>query len=747
MKLVRTDPEHPYAPIPTTFRPTKISLGNFFQGRQTLVQLVAVIAIIAGFSYFSFRLLVTQQGISGLTFWPLFFAEFFGYLTFLILVYEAWRIDPTPRPEPLEVKVDVVITTYDEDIEIVEPTLIGALAMHGSTTIYLSDDLSRPEMKLLAERYGVNYQTRSSREGAKAGNINNILPRLKGELLLVLDADHVPAPDFLDATSGYFIEESIALVQTAHSFRNHNSVMHEEEGRHEQSLFFDLLLPGRNRLGSVFWCGSAALIRLDALKAIGGMSTRSVTEDFETSLELQRRKYKIRYHNEHLIQGLAPDTLEAYLIQRYRWARGTLSAFNPRVRLPWRKELTLKQKISYTGALLYYLTPIQRVVYVANLIMVGVFGVIPMAYGGARHLWIWGFWVAASLVAVTALNRGTSQPFEGTRNMFLSLEVFLKAIPTLFTNRSITFEVTPKNQIDLGGFRSLYLIKIPLIFASVTALILVVRWIEFLSSFRVPFLPPLGTQVLAVITIFGLLEVILIYGFARALWVRRQDRALWRFPVQIPAMVNNHKSTCVDLHQCGAGFFVPKEAVLGKSFVLISILIRELDGSSSWATGTLEIRNRREVANQSNLTRVGGVMTWDSYDSRAKVIEHCYVVEPYLARNRAWVRQSPRAQVDLTGKLADIPIQVIDVSVAGAGLISFSNSQVLEAVYRLVVSLPDAREIVGTFQVKNITNLEDGSFRIGGSVEWSEMGWLSRYVSLAFASKPAKKPIFVISPV
>jgi cellulose synthase (UDP-forming) len=747
MQVYRSDPTHPYAPIPTTFKPTKITLGNFFQNRPLFVQVVAIVAIMAGFSYFSYRLVDTQAGVSGLAFWPLFFAEFFGYLTFLMLVYEAWRIEPTPRPRPINIDVDVVITTYDEDIEIVEPTLIGALAMHGSTTIYLSDDLNRPEMKLLAERFGVNYQTRSSREGAKAGNINNILPRLKGKLLLVLDADHVPAPDFLDATTGYFVDDSIALIQTAHSFRNHNSVMHEEEGRHEQSLFFDLLLPGRNRLGSVFWCGSAALIRLDALKAIGGMSTRSVTEDFETSLQLQRHKYKIRYHNEHLIQGLAPDTLEAYLIQRYRWARGTLSAFNPKVRLPWRKELSIPQKISYTGALLYYLTPIQRVIYVANLIMVGVFGVIPMTYGGAEHLWIWGFWVGASIIAVTALNRGTSQPFEGTRNMFLSLEIFIKAIPTLFVNKPITFQITPKNQIDLGGFRSLYLIKVPLVFASTTAIILFIRWVEWLLSIDIPVLPALGIQVLVVITIFGLLEVILIYGFAKALWTRRQDRALWRFPVQLPGTVNHQQSTCVDLHQCGAGFFVPREAVLDQSVVAISIQMRELNGTSSVATGTLEIRNRRDVLNQPHLIRVGGVITWDSLDSRAKVIRHCYVVEPYLARNRAWVRQSPRAQVGLVGKLEDQPVQIVDVSVAGAGLITRSNSHVLGKQYYLTVSLPDDREIIGTLEVKNISNLDDGSFRVGGSVEWSEMGWLSDYLSLAFASRPHKRPIFVISPV
>ena len=108
--------------------------------------------------------------------------------------------------------------------------------------------------------------------------------------------------------------------------------MHEEEGRNEQSLFFDVLLPGRNRLKSVFWCGSAALLRRSALMEIGGLATVTVTEDYETSLHLRLKGYLGIYHNEHLIQGLAPDNLTSYVIQRFRWAQGNLQLFRPSMR-------------------------------------------------------------------------------------------------------------------------------------------------------------------------------------------------------------------------------------------------------------------------------------------------------------------------------------------------------------------------------------------------------------------------------
>ena len=52
-----------------------------------------------------------------------------------------------------------------------------------------------PQQACLAE--GVRYLRREGREHAKAGNVNAGLARTIGEFVVVLDADHVPSPDFL----------------------------------------------------------------------------------------------------------------------------------------------------------------------------------------------------------------------------------------------------------------------------------------------------------------------------------------------------------------------------------------------------------------------------------------------------------------------------------------------------------------------------------------------------------------------
>ena len=64
-----------------------------------------------------------------------------------------------------------------------------------------------------------------------------------------------------------------------------------------------------------------------ALLEIGGVATETIAEDFHTTIRMQRHGWKSRYHDEVLVQGLAPHDLDGYLLQRDRWARGNLAVF------------------------------------------------------------------------------------------------------------------------------------------------------------------------------------------------------------------------------------------------------------------------------------------------------------------------------------------------------------------------------------------------------------------------------------
>ena len=222
-------------------------------------------------------------------------------------------------------------------------------------------------MAELARVAGAEYLTRPDNSHAKAGNINAALPRTEGELVLMLDADHVPMPDALDAMVGYFDDEQVALVQSPHDFFNHDSVQHYVVGRHEQSLFYRVVCPGKDRHGAAYWCGSAALLRREALLEIGGVATETIAEDFHTTIRMLRHGWTSRYHDEVLVQGLAPHDLDGYLLQRDRWARGNLAVFTLPESPLRARELRPLQRLSYFASLAAYLAPPMRLLLLATL--------------------------------------------------------------------------------------------------------------------------------------------------------------------------------------------------------------------------------------------------------------------------------------------------------------------------------------------------------------------------------------------
>jgi cellulose synthase (UDP-forming) len=716
--------ERPYAPIPTSSRPTRRRVGSAFQRRPLAVQALVTTAAMAGAVYLTWRVVVTAPGVSPLLFWPLWAAELWGYVAFLALALDAWRIDATPRPAALDVATDIVIATYDEDIDVVEPTIVGALRIRGRTTVHLCDDGRREEMRELAAQHGIRYVTRADNAHAKAGNINAVLPSLTGELLLILDADHAPSPDLLEATSGYFREADVAVVQTAHSFRNHNSVMHDEEGRHEQSLFFDVLLPGRDRIGSAFWAGSAAVLRTAALREVGGLATWTSTEDFETSLLLQRAGHRIRYHNEHLIQGLAPDNLGAYLTQRSRWAEGTLASYRRGHRAAWSRDLTLAQRLSYSGGLLYYLTPLQRLIYSCYLILVGVFGLLPVGTfpGLGDFLLAWGSWTVLSLLAVSALERGSTGPTEGVRNLYAASETFLRAVPSLWRSDPMVFNVTPKNEIDLGGWNSVRLLRFPIVLALITVIVLTTRWVDIarVALGADGWLAPVPPFALLAVTAFGLMDVAIITRFAIRLWFRRQVRQLWRFPVQIPARVDGHEAICLDLHQRGGAFAV--DVLPTGAPVLVELDLTDSSGTAVTAYGSLEPTSKTPLPD--GRSRVGGPIAWEDRASRLAVIERCYVIEPYGARRAFLQRRAPRFRVALPARIGRVRARTVDVSEFGAAFQTSSRASIaIGERYDIVVHLKGRRRETGRMIVRN-TREVGGRLRIGGEVEWTSVDWI-----------------------
>ena len=249
--------------------------------------------------------------------------------------------------------IDVFITVYGEPAEIVRGTIRAARDMRIAHKTWVLDDGDSDEVRDLAAAEGVGYRRRQIHDHAKAGNVNAGFWATTGEFMVILDADHIPSPDFLLRALAHMHDPLVAFVQTPQAVPSARDLV--AVGTAEaQRIFYELVMPGKNQFNAVFCVGTNVIFRRSALAQIGGMYTASNSEDIWTSLELHRRGWRSVFVPETLARGLAPDNLLSYLKQQFRWSYGGFEVLL-RGGLFRRKGLTLDQRAQYLSTAVHYL--------------------------------------------------------------------------------------------------------------------------------------------------------------------------------------------------------------------------------------------------------------------------------------------------------------------------------------------------------------------------------------------------------
>jgi Glycosyltransferase like family 2/PilZ domain len=599
-------------------------IGRFFDRHLLLLRALAVAALAWGVGYLTWRIGWSGEGASPLAFAMLLVSEIYGLWALGTLAWFSWSRPPAVRPPATPGRsVDVYVCTYDEPIEVVSATLAGCRALTYPHTTYLLDDGRRPEMRELAELAGARYLTRPDNSHAKAGNINAALPRTEGELVLMLDADHVPMPDTLDATVGYFDDERMALVQTPHDFFNHDSVQHYVVGRHEQSLFYRVVCPGKDRHGAAYWCGSAALMRREALLDIGGVATETIAEDFHTTIRLQRHGWKSRYHDEVLVQGLAPHDLDGYLLQRDRWARGNLAVFTL-PESPFRaRELRPLQRLSYFASLAAYLAPPMRLLLLLTLGLVLWTGELPMKVSVVPLAALWLPAVALNLTAGSALARGYMKIGETAHYELLTMEIFTRALRCAVRPGSTAFKVTPKQGIDSGGLAAVRKLHLVIACGVLIAAGTLLRLLDLAGVGPLPDLPGIAA---VIVPLLGLIELRRVVRTLAAVGRCRQRRLVYRFEGEAPAHCfpqDGHiGGRLVDASAAGIGL-VTDAPLEVDSRVAVLLELADAPGETHEVAAEVEIRSCREADGRF---LVGATIAEMDPASRMLLMEWCYVV-------------------------------------------------------------------------------------------------------------------------
>jgi len=327
----------------------------------------------------------------------MYMADVYGIFTtilFLVIAQKAYK--PVHRSmTPGKRIVDVLIPTYNEPLSVVEPTVLGALKVRGIRNVLLLDDGNRPEMRAMAQRLGIAYHPRTTNEHAKAGNMNNGLKYTDAELLMTLDADHIPLPEFLERTLGYFDDNGVAFVQTPQTYYNTESFLFRRRRGtvdwSEQVMFYDCIQPCKNRWNSSFFVGTSAVLRRAALDDVGGFATGTATEDIHTSLRLHARGWKSVFVPEALAYGLEAASLAEFYKQRRRWSAGSLGLLFRSPDSPLRaRGLSIGQRLNYISATLAHLQGVQKLIYFVTpvLVITTLVGPVNIAYASFNLIFV-----------------------------------------------------------------------------------------------------------------------------------------------------------------------------------------------------------------------------------------------------------------------------------------------------------------------------------------------------------------------
>lgn len=601
-------------------------VGRFFDRHPRLLRGLALLALTWGLGYLTWRVGWSGEGANPILFAMLLATEVYGLYALAILAWFSWSRPPVRRPQATPGReVDVYVCTYDEPTEVVMATLAGCRALTYPHTTYLLDDGRRPEMRELAELAGARYLTRPDNSHAKAGNLNAALPRTEGDLVLILDADHVPMPDALDALVGYFDDERMAIVQTPHDFFNHDSVQHYVVGRHEQSLFYRVVCPGKDRHHAAYWCGSAALINRHALLAIGGVATETIAEDFHTTIRLIRHGWRTAYHDEVLVQGLAPHDLDGYLLQRDRWARGNLAVF----RLPESplraRTLSPLQRLSFLASLLAYLAPPMRLLLLLTLGLVLWTGELPMKISLAALAALWVPSLLLNLSAGAALARGYMRIPETAHYELLTMEIYTRALRCALVPGRTAFKVTPKQGRDGGGLEAVRKLHLVLFCTALLAVGTLMRLLDLAGAGPLPDLPGIAA---VVVPLLGLFELRRLGATLLAVGRRRQRRLVYRFEGDAEANLYSPKAhtpaRLVDASAAGLGLVAAAPLEVGSRPAAL-LKLTDAAGEPHEIAAHVEVRSCRQAQAEGSFL-IGATILDIDPDARLQLMEWCYVV-------------------------------------------------------------------------------------------------------------------------
>lgn len=268
-----------------------------------------------------------------------------------------------------EPKVSLIIPAHNEE------KTIGKLLQHTTEFTYPKDklqiiiinDASSDGTGKIANHYAnscsfIEVLHRDKKVGGKgkASALNAGLVWATGEILLFLDADYSPLPDFVDLLVEEFADSTIVAVQ------GRPVVGNERKNTKTRIIALERIGGYRvdqeaRRILNLFpqFGGTVGGFRSSVLRNLGGFDENVLAEDTDLTIQLCLRGNKVRYVGHVECYEEAVESWSQYWRQRHRWALGHMQVcLKHNFSVLKSKHLNVKEKFDVLLLLNVYFMPV-----------------------------------------------------------------------------------------------------------------------------------------------------------------------------------------------------------------------------------------------------------------------------------------------------------------------------------------------------------------------------------------------------
>ena len=198
----------------------------------------------------------------------------------------------------------------------------------------------------------ISHIRRGNREGFKAGALAHGMELGTGELIFILEADFIPAPEVLRQTVDFFTDPGIGLIQMRWGHLNRKQSLLTRL----QAMFLDghLLLEqtARCHSGRFFnFNGTAGIWRRSSIEDAGGWHADTLTEDLDLSYRAQLKGWRFLFLPDLIIPAELPEEMNGFKTQQKRWTKGSIQTCLKILPKVWMARVPLLIKLEATAHL------------------------------------------------------------------------------------------------------------------------------------------------------------------------------------------------------------------------------------------------------------------------------------------------------------------------------------------------------------------------------------------------------------